>query len=279
MKTIKKIVKILPWALFIIAVAAIVAEVRYINIEKENYAGYNEILAETVAELQAEADELQSKAEELEAKAEELPKEADDLQSKANFYQEQIDAYSNKPNEWHALIDGLVEQIEQVYTSDDAALDVLAADLFMKAADKIAKNDYSTFPEYTKRRWNAGVTEPLEYKADGLRYVMRYYPFYWMEDEYSNIFTGKLLDKVLDKRFVEKEGYLYIKEVKKGATEWGVVNAQLTRISEKDDEIKYSVKYDRTENGKIAAKGLTCTMTMKYEDGRYKISDTDFGNL
>lgn len=272
METIKKIVKILPWALFIIAITAIVAEVRYINIEKENYESYNKAVAETVAELQEEGDRLQKKADELQKKIDNLP-------AKAEFYQEQIDSYSDKPNAWQGVIDGLSDQLKSVYSADKDALDALAKDLFMKASEKIAKNDYSTFPEYTKRKWDAGVTEPLEPTVDGTKYEMRGIPFYWLENEYSDTFTGELLDKVYDKRFTVIEGYLYVKEAEKGAKEWGVVNAQLTRISETDDEIKYSVKYDRQEQGKITDKGLTCTMTIKYEEGRYRISDTDFGNL
>ena len=272
MEKIKKIGKILPWALLIIAVTVIVAEIRYINIEKENYDDYNKSIAETIEELQAEAVELQEKADELQANIV-------DLQGKADFYQEQIDSYEDKPNEWQGVIDGLLEQLKSIYDADPEALDMFAKDLFMKAAEKIAKNDYSTFPEYTKRRWDAGVTEPLETEVDGIKYEMRFIPFYWLEDEYSDTFTGKLLDKVYNKRFTNIEGYLYVKEVEKDATEWGAVNAELTRISQTDDEIKYSVKYDREENGKITDKGLTCTMTIKYEEGRYRISETDFGNL
>lgn len=269
MEKIKKIVNVLPWIILIIAVTAIFAMIRYMGLEEESIIENNK---ETVAELQAEIADLQAEKDELHLKI-------DDLQSKAEFYQEQIDAYSDKPDEWQGVIDGLYDQLKKIYTADPEALDALAEDLFMKAGEKIAKNDYSTFPEYTKRGWNAGVTEPLETEIDGAKCEMRYYPFYWLEEEYSNLFTGDLLDKVFDKRFIIKEGYLYVKEVEKGATEWGVANAELTKISETGDEIKYSVKYDREENGKITDKGLTCTMTIIYEEGRYKVSDTDFGNL
>lgn len=277
METLKKILKILPWALLIIAITAIVAEVRFINLEDENYAEYNKSLTETVADLQAEATKLQAKAADLQKKAADLQKKAADLQGKADFYQEQIDAYANKPNEWKTEVDGLSKQIKQIYTADKEALNTLATDLFMKAADKIAKNDYSTFPEFPVYRYY--TDQPLEITIDGSKYEMRNREFYWMEDEYSNLFTGDLLDKVFDKRFIIKEGYFYVKEIEAGAKEWGVVNAELTRISEKGDEIKYSVKYDCQEQGKITAKDLTCTMTIKYEDGRYRVSDTNLGNL
>lgn len=278
MEKLKKILKILPWALFIIAVTAIVAEVRYINIEKENYESYNKAIAETVAELQEEGDRLQEKATELQEKIV-------NLQGKADFYQEQIDSYEDKPNEWQGAVDDLSKRIKSVYSADKDALDAFAKDLFMKASDKIAKTDYSTFPEYPSAKMYGGYDEPFEITVDGFKYEMRHrWSFSWIEDEYYDIFTGKLLDKVFDKRFTEiedDEGYLcfYVKEVEKGAKEWGVVNAELTRVSETDDEIKYSVKYDRQENGKITDKGLTCTMTIKYGEGRYRISDTDFGNL
>lgn len=251
MERIKKISSVLPWIILVIAITAIFATVHFSSLEKKNHD-------ETVAELQAKIV---------------------NLQGTADYLQKKIDIYSNNYDEAQSVLDVLYDQLKPTYDADPKALDALAEDLFMKAAEKIAKNDYSTFPEYTKRRWDAGVTEPLEYKVDGLRYEMRYYPFYRMEDEYNHLFTGDLLDKVFSKRFIIKEGYLYVKEVGKGAVEWGVANAELTRVSETDDEIKYSVKYDREENGQITDKGLTCTMTIKYEDGRYKVSDTDFGNL
>ena len=270
MEKIKKIGKILPWALLIIAVTVIVAEIRFINIEKENYDDYNKSIAETVSELEAEAAELQ-------AKSDKLQKEAADLQGKADFYQEQIDSYEDKPNEWQGVIDGLSQQVKQIYTADPEALDAFAKDLFMKGADKIAKNDYSTFPEFPDHRYY--TDQPLEITVDGSKYEMKRDAFYCFENEYPDIFTDEMLDKVLKQRFTNIEGYLYVKEVEKGATEWGVVNAELTRISQTEDEIKYSVKYDREENGKITDKGQTCTMTIKYEEGRYRISETDFGNL
>ena len=274
MEKIKKIGKILPWALLIIAVTAIVAEVRYINIEKENYDDYNKSIAETVSELEAEAVGLQEKEDELQANIV-------DLQGKADFYQEQIDSYEDKPNERQGVLDGLSQQVKQIYTADPEALDALAKDLFMKGADKIAKNDYSTFPEFPDHRYY--TDQPLEITVDGSKYEMKRDAFYCFENEYPDIFTDEMLDKVLKQRFIIKDidysTYIYVKEVEKNATEWGVVNAELTRISQTDDEIKYSVKYDREENGKITDKGLTCTMTIRYEEGRYRISETDFGNL
>lgn len=256
MEKIKKFMNILPWILVIAAITVIVAEVRYINIEKEIYNNYKTEMAETISNLQSEAA---------------------DLQSKADFFQEQINAYSSKPDEWQKVIDDLSGQLKQIYIADSKALDALAKDLFMKAADKIAKNDYSTFHEFPDYRYS--TDQPLEITKDGSRYKMKYDAFRWIKNEYYDIFTGGMLDKVLDKRFTEIEGYFYVKEAEKGATEWGVVNAELTRVSETDDEIKYSVKYDRQEQGKITAKGLTCTMTIKYEEGRYRVSDTNLGNL
>lgn len=282
METLKKIAKILPWALFIIAVTAIVAEIRYVNIEKENYAGYNETLAETAGALEAEAVELQAKAEELEAKAEKLEAKADNLQDKVKFYQEQIASYGGNSKRWQSEVDGLSKQIKQIYTADKEALDSFAADLFMKASEKIAKTDYSTFPEASIYRYNT-EGHPNEITQDGVKCVLRSFDFYWTEDEYYDIFTDELAKKVLGKNFVivEDDGriYRYFKEQKNKAPEWGVTNAKLTKISESGNEIKYSVTYDREEQGKITAKNQTCTFTMKYEDGRYKISKTDFGNL
>ena len=249
MEKIKKISSVLPWIILIIAIAAISATVHFSSLDKKNHD-------ETVAELQAKIV---------------------NLQGTADYLQKKIDVYSNNYDEALSVLDVLYDQIKPTYDADPKALDALAKDLFMKAADKIAKNDYSTFPEFPVYRYY--TDQPLEITIDGSKYEMRNREFYWMEDEYSNIFTVEMLNKVLDKRFTEIEGYFYVKEVKKGAKEWSVVNAELTRISEKGDEIKYSVKYDRQEQGKITAKGLTCTMTIKYEDGRYRVSDTNLGNL
>lgn len=248
----KRISSVVPWILLIISVTAFAVIARYISIENEEH---NKV----VAELQAKNV---------------------NLQGTADYFQKEIDSYSEKPNEWQGVIDGLLEQLQAVYSADAKALDTLALDLFMKGSEKIAKNDYSNFPEYKRRKWDAGVTEPLEITVDGFKYTMRNDASFWTDhNEYSDTFTGELLDKVLDKRFAEIDGYLYVREIKTGIPEWGAVNAKLTRVSESDDEIKYSVTYDRQENGKITDRNLTCTVTIKYEDGRYKISQTDFDNL
>ncbi|MCH5317564.1 MAG: hypothetical protein J1E05_06260 [Eubacterium sp.] len=283
METIKKILKILPWVLLIIAVTAIVAELRYIDIEKENIENYNKSLVESIDELQAQAVDLQKEVDNLQKEANELQKEADDLQGKANFYQEQLDEYANKPNEWQGVVDGLSNQLKQIYIADQDALDALAKDLFMRASEKIAKNDYSTFPEFPVYGYDPEDT-PLEITEKGFKYELRdTWVFFWTRDEYEDVFVDEMCDKVFNKRFLTKETehhiYLYVKELKDDIPEWGVVNAELKRVSKTENEIKYSVKYDRQENGKITNKGLTCTMTIKYEEGRYRISDTNFGNL
>lgn len=283
MEKLKKIVKILPWALLIIAITAIVAEVRYINLEDRNYSGYNETLAETARELEEETDVLQAKADELEAKAVELQEKIVNLQGKADFYQEQIDSYGDNPKQWQSAVNDLSKQVKQIYTADKEALDSFATALFMKASEKIAKGDYSTFPEFPIYRYNS-EGHPYEITQDGIKCVLRdENAFFWVEEDYYDIFTDELAKKVLEKSFVivEDDGrnYYYFKEQKNKVPEWGVANAELTRISEKGDEIKYSVKYDREEQGTITDKGLTCTMTIKYEEGRYRISETDFGNL
>lgn len=286
MEAIKKIINVLPWIILIIAVTAIFAMVRYMGLEKENNIENNKkmiaALQEEAADLQAENADLQKAIDDLQAKTiDALQEKIVSLQSKVSFYQAQIDTYQDKSGEQQDYIDALSKQLKSVYSADQKALDALAKDLFMKACDKIAKTDYSTFPEFPNHRYY--TDQPLEITKDGSEYKMKYDAFRWIKNEYYDIFTGELLDKVIDKRFFIKETKtgtcFYVKEVKKGATEWGVVNAELTRISETDNEIKYSVKYDRQEQGKITAKGLTCTMTIKYEEGRYRVSDTNLGNL
>ena len=229
--------------------------VRYINLENEEH---NKV----VAELQAKNV---------------------NLQGTADYFQKEIDSYSKKPKKWQSVIDGLLEQLQAVYSADPQAFDAFATNLFMRGSDKIAKNDYSNFPELTKERWYSGLDQTLVFASDGYKYEMIDGLVWWYEDGYFDIFTDKLWEKVIEKRFyINEDGehtHVYLKEFEDGIPEWGAVNAKLTRISETDDEIKYSVTYDRQENGKITDRNLTCTMTIKYEDGRYKISQTDFGNL
>lgn len=66
-----------------------------------------------------------------------------------------------------------------------------------------------------------------------------------VEKEYSEIFTGEALKKVLGKRFAEVDGYLYVSYG--GATGWGVTNIKVSGVSKSNNEIEYIVTYNDVE--------------------------------
>ena len=95
-----------------------------------------------------------------------------------------------------------------------------------------------------------------------------------IKKSYSEIFTGEALDKILNKRFAEFEGFLYVSYG--GATGWDITNIKLSRISMSNDEINYIVKYNDVEIDDSISEEKSCNMKIKYIDGNYKISATDY---
>lgn len=98
-----------------------------------------------------------------------------------------------------------------------------------------------------------------------------------VEKEYSEIFTGEALKKVLGKRFAEVDGYLYVSYG--GATGWGVTNIKVSRVSESNNEIEYIVTYNDAEIYDSISEEYSCKMTVKLIDGNYRISATNYCNL
>lgn len=215
----------------------------------------------------------------------ELEKNNANLQGVMDYLQEEVNAMLKTPDELQSKLDALSEELKTIYDADPDALDILATDLFYKGSLEIAKTQFWDYQQYQKfdpddlPDWFEEENYEFEITIDGAVYEYRNELYSWPIEEYGKIFTGDMLEKVADQRFAEIDENLYVKKVDPNAVRWEAVNAELKRVSETDNEIKYSVKYDREENGKITDKGLTCTMTIKYEEGRYRISDTDFGNL
>ena len=58
-----------------------------------------------------------------------------------------------------------------------------------------------------------------------------------IENKYAEIFTGEALKEVLNIRFTEIDGYLYV--MWGGASGWGVTNIKVSKISEENNEINF----------------------------------------
>lgn len=94
-----------------------------------------------------------------------------------------------------------------------------------------------------------------------------------VEEEYAQFFTGEALNKIMNMRFKEINGYLYYSIA--GATGWDAVkDVKVERVSETDNSITYKVKYSvPTENG---AYNDECNMTIRLTNDGYRISLIDY---
>ena len=99
-----------------------------------------------------------------------------------------------------------------------------------------------------------------------------------IENKYAEIFTGEALKEVLNIRFTEIDGYLYV--MWGGASGWGVTNIKVSKISEENNEINYLIKYNNVNVADIVElEEQSCNMTIKLVDGNYRISATDYCGL
>lgn len=152
-------------------------------------------------------------------------------------------------------------------------IDSIAMDLFEKGSQKIREAHYSDY--YHKY----DIAEPLTEKTiDGVTYQKANALYHNVEEEYSEIFTGEALKKVLGIRFTEIDGCLYI--LPGGASGWDITNIKVSRVSESNNEIEYIVTYNNVEvDDSISKEEYSCKMTIKLVDGKYRISTTDYCNL
>ena len=171
----------------------------------------------------------------------------------------------NKVDE--ASIDTTIEDDEEL---DD--IDKIAKDLFEKGSFKIRETHYSDYYEYK-------VAEPVvDKEINGNMYRKTNVLYSEIENKYAEIFTGEALKEVLNIRFTEIDGYLYV--MWGGASGWGVTNIKVSKISEENNEINYLIKYNNVNVADIVElEEQSCNMTIKLVDGNYRISATDYCGL
>lgn len=171
-------------------------------------------------------------------------------------------------NEIHeASIDTTIEDDEEL---DD--IDKIAKDLFEKGSLKIRETQYSDYYEYENK------TERVDKEINGNTYLKSNLLYSEIENNYAEIFTGEVLKEILNIRFANVDGYLYIKCG--GASGWGVTNIKVSKISEGNNEINYLIKYNNVNVADIVdLEEQSCNMTIKLVDGNYRISATDYCGL
>lgn len=158
--------------------------------------------------------------------------------------------------------------VEATNKISESKVDEIAKDLFEKGSEKIRETQYNDYFEYERERPIVST-----FINDDV-YEKRTVLYSDVKKEYSEIFTGDVLENVLSIRFIEIDGYLYVRAG--GATGWDVTNVNLERISETNGEIEYLVTYNNVNIDGGVEEEETCKMTVKLVDGNYRISKTDY---
>lgn len=163
----------------------------------------------------------------------------------------------------------LIGQIDAMFTDDQSSEDIKSAkELFEKGAEKIMEASVSDYPQYP-------MAEPYKKTMiHGYPYEKRDVLYSDIVKEYSEIFTGDILETVLNERFAEIDGYLYI--LQWGASGWGTQNIRINKVSESGDEKTYQVKSERTAADGDVFDVNICTMTLKPVDGGLRISEFNY---
>lgn len=227
--------------LLLLAIIAIIAMAYYIYTEKTNYNKEIENLDTTIANMQNTIEDFQGK----------------------------FNSISNTINSNATPENSNTENSNNKVSNNE--VDKIAIDLFENGSKKIRETEYSDYPEYDS-------VKPLTQKnIAGITYEKRNLLFSEVKKEYSKIFTGEALEKVLSKRFAEIDGYLYVSYG--GATGWNVTNIKLSRISESNNKIEYLVTYNDVEIDDSISEEYSCKMTVDLIDGNYRISETSYFNL
>lgn len=274
MKALKKIVSILPWVLTVIAVISAVVIFVYAD-----RAQIDHDTETKVAELQKSNADLQSTVDGLQSNVDSLQGNVDNLQSTVNGLQEEIDSKYSGDELWWGLqfkAEDMEELIASMPADDANAIDLIAAELFDRAAGRIGYIRYNgtEFLPFVNHSSNDPDFEITRGERTYSKCDMLYSDFVKI---YSDVFTGEALDDFLNWMFTEKDGYLYA-VYGGGMTGIGIENIKLTRISEKGNEIKYGITFDYScFNSAVNAD--SCSMTIRLENGVYKVSEIDYLNI
>lgn len=192
-----------------------------------------------------------------------LETNATNMQNTIDNLQDKIDSISNTINS------NTTKDTTNKISNDE--VDKIAKELFEKGSEKIRETEYSDY-------YNYDSAKPLtEKNINGVKYQKRNVLYSDVEKEYSEIFTGEALKKVLGKRFAEVDGYLYVSYG--GATGWNISNIKVSRVSESNNGIEYIVKYNDINEDDSVSEERSCNMTIKLVDGNYRISTTNYCNL
>lgn len=232
---------ILPMIIFIIAAVAVGAMACYINAEKTEYD-------EQVAALQADADEMQGMIKDLRIKLEEAPDETQ--------------------REMEQRVEKLQDLVDAIESENPNALDIIAHDLFKESSEWILASRLSEMYYFQ-------VAHPrVVYETGTSIYSKRDILYSDVVKFFSEIFTGELLEDFVDSRFIDIDGYAYCME---GAgSGLGVRKIKVYKTSESGNKIQYRASF----RGEVASGDLLeeeyCSMTIKYENGRYRVSQTSF---
>ena len=250
----------------IIAILLIVAVV--VNVAMSGYICYDKLNDNKVAaEYEANASDMQNKIDDLQSWVDAYRKTISSLQENAEIDEtSETDEPEYTVEEMFSMMGFLIDDF---YDSD--IIDALARVLFYRGAFATMKaRSAEGFPYVPWAEPSVFETiNGLEYEKMDMRYddIVRIY---------STIFTGNALDEFLDIRFADVDGDLYV--LYGGMSGWDIGSAKLTRISESNGEIKYSVSFvSNFGNDEFPNKVEdTCNMTIKLVDGGYRISEFDY---
>lgn len=244
----------------LIAILLIVAVV--VNVAMSGYICYDKVNDnKIIAEYEANASDMQKKIDDLQKAVDDVQTDSDE-----NEDEDDSDYYEQLQNLFYETRDELAE----LYYSDEDIVDIASRILFIKGASEMNGTVASDYPEFQHSEPSVQVmiNDFLYDKCDVL--------YSDVVKKYSKIFTGNALDEFLSIRFADIDGYLYV--MQGGASGWEVRDVKLTRVSESNGEIKYSVSY-------VSRFGFvepyddiegTCTMTVKLVDNGYRISEFDY---
>lgn len=196
-----------------------------------------------------------------------LQRTIDDLQGKIILMEEENEKNNSISNN---TVTNTTDETNEEMTDEE--VDEIAKELFEKGSEKIRETVYSSYDQYE-------LVIPSDEKVlKGKVYEKRNALYSDIELEYSEIFTGKALEVVLQERFTDSDGNLYITS-RSDDTEWEISNVSVERVSEDDGEIEYKVTYNDVESDGSISDTITCKMKIKLVDDEYRILETDYCEL
>lgn len=101
-----------------------------------------------------------------------------------------------------------------------------------------------------------------------------------VQDKYSLQFTGEALNKLMDKFFLNVDGYLFVSQDCGGRSGINIQNIYVTKVSDSNGIYSYNVKYDIADlEGNIVYKDNSSSFTFIKSGDKYLVSKIDFYNI